>query len=244
MNAIILAAGMGTRLKDLTTDKPKALVKIADKTLIEYVIDLAMFADCEKTIVVTGSGHDLVRSFVERKYGIDNIVIVENKNYKKGNLYSLQAALPFVSQGFFLFNVDHVFSKQFIQEALNLSRLTEIFTIFCDNQKKIVPDQMKVLEEKGRLQIISKKITNYNTGYTGLDYCPDQARENFLSAVHEASRNFGGGAVKEDAINCLVQAKRTVHVADVSGFDWFEVDTQEDLALAEKLICQTQSCWI
>ena len=39
MKAMILAAGIGSRLKELTTDTPKALIKIKDKTLLEIVVD-------------------------------------------------------------------------------------------------------------------------------------------------------------------------------------------------------------
>lgn len=244
MNSIILAAGMGTRLKNFTNDKPKALVRVADKTLIEYVIGMATRTSPDKIIIVTGSGHAQVKDFVEHKYHDGKIMIVENANYKKGNLYSLQEALALVKGSFFLFNVDHVFSKQFMLATLDLSRNAEFFTVFCDNLKAIELDQMKVLEKNGQMIAISKKLTDYNTGYSGLDYCPETALHIFKSAVSRAGQSAGDNAVKEDAINHLVMADQQVRAVDISGFNWFEVDTPEDLALAEKMIYQTADNWL
>lgn len=54
MNAIIIAAGMGTRLRPLTLSTPKPLIKIFGKPMIERNIEFLLEKDIKKRIVVTG----------------------------------------------------------------------------------------------------------------------------------------------------------------------------------------------
>ena len=57
MNAIILAAGRGSRMKNLTSDKPKCLVQLNGKTLIQWQLDALNQAGISNIAVVTGYRH-------------------------------------------------------------------------------------------------------------------------------------------------------------------------------------------
>lgn len=59
LNAIILAAGEGTRMKSKT---PKVLHKVVGKSMVEHVVDAAIAVGCDRTVIVVGSGRELVEA--------------------------------------------------------------------------------------------------------------------------------------------------------------------------------------
>lgn len=66
MNGMIFAAGLGTRLRPLTNDRPKALVEIKGKPLLEHVIVKMMDAGIERIVINVHHYADLVEEFLER----------------------------------------------------------------------------------------------------------------------------------------------------------------------------------
>ena len=58
MRAIILAAGLGTRLRPMTDNTPKALIKVNDKPLVEYQIEYLKEKGIDEIIVVVGYLHE------------------------------------------------------------------------------------------------------------------------------------------------------------------------------------------
>lgn len=85
MKVIILAAGQGTRLRPLTNDRPKCMVELKDKPLIQYQLDLFKKFDIQDINVVTG--------YLEEKIDFKNIKKFYNPNYASTNmLYTLFCA--------------------------------------------------------------------------------------------------------------------------------------------------------
>jgi len=242
MDVVILAAGMGTRLGNLTSTKPKALVEVAGRALIEYAIEAALFIEAEKIIIVGGSGYKQLEQFVveKKKDNPKQIMIVENKDFKKGNLYSLRRACPFIDKEFFLTNVDHVFSRSLMMEVARLSGEIRRLTLFADSTKPILNDQMKILACGARVNKISKTLASYNHGYNGSDYCPQNAIKQFKQAIFGV---YSEQAAKEDVFNQLIKSDQAVSVLEINGHNWFEVDTPADLLVAEKLVSQAPDEW-
>ena len=86
MNAIILAAGLGSRLKPLTKEVPKPLVKVNGLSLIERQIYLLKEAGICEIVIVIGYMSDKFK-FLEKKY---NVKLIYNNKYKEyNNIYSL-----------------------------------------------------------------------------------------------------------------------------------------------------------
>ena len=65
MKAIILAAGIASRLRPLTNDRPKCLLKIGDRSLLERTIDALLENNIREIIIVTGYLHEMLESFVQ-----------------------------------------------------------------------------------------------------------------------------------------------------------------------------------
>ena len=99
MNAIILAAGLGSRLKPLTKEVPKPLVKVNGLSLIERQIYLLKEAGICEIIIVIGYMSDKFK-FLEKKY---NVKFIYNNKYKEyNNIYSLYLAQDYLNNTYIL----------------------------------------------------------------------------------------------------------------------------------------------
>ena len=94
MQAIILAAGMGKRLKELTKDNTKCMVKVNGETLIDRLLGQLSGLGLNRVVIVVGYKGDNLISYIGDRYADKlNIEYVENPIYDKtNNIYSLALA--------------------------------------------------------------------------------------------------------------------------------------------------------
>ena len=87
MRAILLAAGIGSRLRPLTLETPKPLIKINDESMIERQIKFLKEVGINEIIVVTGYLKEKF-NFLKEKYGVT--IIHNNKYDKYNNIYTIK----------------------------------------------------------------------------------------------------------------------------------------------------------
>ena len=93
MQAVILAAGMGKRLKEHTSDKTKCMVKIGGKTIIERGLRILDEKDFSRIVIVTGYKGDGLTAHVDSLGLKTPVVYINNDEYETtSNLYSLNLA--------------------------------------------------------------------------------------------------------------------------------------------------------
>ncbi len=90
MPAIILAAGVASRLLPLTDTTPKCLLHVGAKTILGHTIDNLHTAGIADIVVVTGYRGDQVREFIASRYAGLNVTFIHNPLYETtNNIYSL-----------------------------------------------------------------------------------------------------------------------------------------------------------
>ena len=108
MDAIIPAAGRGTRLGDLTADQPKGLVEVAGKPLLAYVLDVAVEADIDELIVIIGyEGSQIVERFGDAYRDVPITYVHQREQLGLG--HAVLQAQHAVNGTFLLVNGDNVF---------------------------------------------------------------------------------------------------------------------------------------
>lgn len=233
MQAVIIAAGLGNRLGDLTSDQPKALVPVAGRELILRTLDFADHPAIESRIVVTGyEGERLSRFIAERCPGVDT---VHNPHYRDGSIRTIEAALKRVKGDFLLMNVDHIYPRRMLERILDR---TSGITAMCDFDRTLGDDDMKVKLAGERLAGIRKTLDEYDGGYIGMTYCSASSLAQYAEGVKETRALEGDAANVEAALALLAGRKEEINICDVSGMGWLEVDTPEDLEHAERTIRQ------
>ena len=242
MQVVLLAAGMGLRLGHLTRALPKAMIRLQGKPLIDHTLPrLLANRRVEEVLVVGGFEHATLAEHLESQYAIfgDRLRLVENRQFTKGNLYTMEKALPYLSSSFLVCNVDHVFSEStwsFILQEREGSR------IFCDFLRSLAEDEMKVLlsPEKHLLQI-SKTLEVFDAGYVGLTYVGADKIELYREALAETAAIYGEKAVVENILPIMAGQGEAIGVVPFDKHRWHEIDTREDLSKTEAALAALEA---
>jgi choline kinase len=235
ITAIILAAGTGNRLGELTKNKPKVLLEVNNKALVEYAIDFMKTIGAQDIIVVGGY---LYQQLVDRVKSYDpKIQLAENKNYQEQNLLSLLAALLLASEANLLIgNSDYVFQDHTaaaISNNLNQLGVYASFDLSGDDT-----DVMKVkVDEEGNLVEMSKTLTDFQAIYIGYFYLPAEVAKELPKVAAQIIGEYGTKkSTVEYLFPALIKARYKIKVVDIGQADWLEIDTPEELAKAREIL--------
>lgn len=116
MKAVILAAGEGTRMRPLTLDTPKPLLKIAGKTLLDYIFE-ALPPEVDEAIIVVKYRADQIKEYCGKIFHGRNVVYTEGSEL--GTAYSFLSVKPHLIEDRFLFIYgDEIPAKEDISACL------------------------------------------------------------------------------------------------------------------------------
>jgi choline kinase len=231
MQAVLLAAGLGSRLGSLTANIPKALIPVGGMPLLAYAVRFAETAGARDITVVGGYGFDQVKREVEAR-GL-RVRLVQNEAFRDGNLVSLMTARPYVSGELLLMNIDHIYRPAIAGLA---GRPVDEITAFIDTDRKLGADDMKVRREAGRVREISKTLASWDSGYVGMTKVPAAALPRYWSEADMALRDEGRAIHVERILARLAAAGEGPACRDISGHGWLEVDLPEERAHAEEAL--------
>ncbi len=229
--AVVLAAGEGRRLRALANGRPKCLVPVAGRALIDRVLQSIADAGIRQVLVVVGyRGGEIERHVGSGvAHGLD-VRYAANPDYERGNASSFRCALRAVSaRPFLLTMADHICDPS----------LLRAFLAGCDEQIAVAVDRSrmdatreeeatKVSLRDGRIFDIGKGLLRWDGVDTGFSYWPSQASE----LVDDSMCGGELAALMAE----LAQRDPGVAARDVSGHLWFDVDTVADVASAERLL--------
>ena len=250
MRLIILAAGQGTRLRPLTNDRPKCLVKLAGKSLLDWQLEIAERCGIKDVIVVGGFCAELLdRSGVK---------VVLNSRYAETNMVSsLFCAESFFGEEFILSYGDIVFSAQVFETILASSCPIGV-TVDSEWQKywemrfanPLSDAESLRIGEKGLIESIGQKeedILRIEAQYIGLSVFREKGIDSLRNCYDLAIKSqengespFSSGSTLEnlymtDLLQGMINYGVQIHSVPVNG-GWMEIDSLEDLDIAEALV--------
>jgi len=235
LDVVLMAAGLGSRLGDLTRSLPKALISVANKPLLAYGLAFARLLNPRNIFVVGGFEFDQVKTTLDNlKAGAASdlpIQLVQNNEFRRGNILSFQAARPHLQGEFLLLNVDHIYRPAIAQIV---AQPASDVTGFIDTDRNLANDDMKVLRNpSGQIQEIAKTLTKWDCGYVGMTRVPASARNRYLSEVDAAMAQDGLDIHVERVLARLARTSSAPLCRDISGHGWLEVDTPDERSHAE-----------
>ena len=236
MNVVLLAAGLGSRLGTLTRDLPKALIPVAGKPLLLHALSFATRLRPTRLIVVGGfcfaQVKDTLASFRESdKAAALPIELVENTQFRDGNLVSLLTAKPLITEGFLVMNVDHIYRPAIAEVVVPE---VDAVTAFIDIDRKLGNDDMKVERgADGRIVSIAKTLTKFDCGYVGMTRVPTALLGRYFEEADRALAEEGRANHVERVLGRLAKTDFAPACRDISGHGWLEVDTPDERRAAE-----------
>ena len=236
MKAIILSAGQGSRLGHLVDDRPKCLIEFNGRTLLDRQLDTLAANGVDEAAVVTGFHDELVQAAVAARSGGPRVTTVFNPFYKVAdNTGSLYMAREHLAGDCLVWNGDTLVSDALMAKVVANDRPGICVTV--DRKPDgYDDDDMKVVEEKGRLKQIGKRIRDgVNAESIGLLAFRAGGAETFRDAIEAAMRTAEGTTIWYLRVIHHLAQSSDVWTLDISGEEWGEVDFPPDVAAARAL---------
>jgi len=240
IKAVILAAGRGKRISAHMNDKPKPLIPIFGKPLIEYPLEALKENGIEKCVIVVGYKAEKIREYLGNgeKYGL-KIEYVYNPEFDDGNGVSLYYARQLLDENepFLVLMADHLVDSEIVRRALQSIENKPLLCI--DYSPKYSPqlkDATRVLiNTEGYIQDIGKELTEWNGVDTGV-FILDKRIFEAIEKVKGKTR-----ASLSKCIKRMISDGVKLWACDVSGLFWLDIDLPEDLEFAEKTLAEMKT---
>ena len=245
MKAIIVAAGAANRLMPITNDKPKCLLEIRGKTIMQRQLEVLKQCGIDELVVVRGYKKEMIN--------YPNVRYYENTDYENNNiLRSLFYAESEMDNEFIFSYSDIIFEpgilEKLLQRGANISLVVDVDWISHYEGRLLHPiEEAELVEvENGKITKIGKQICPANRAhgeFIGLAKFSKTGAEILRSNYQRVAAEYHGRAFQQAAsvekayLTDMVQELiDTGH--DVSNIDirdgWAEIDTPEDLARAQE----------
>lgn len=234
MKAVILAAGVGSRLRPFTEIIPKCMIEVNNVKIIEKQISNLVRNNIklEDIVVVVGYKKEKIEKYLNEVYKGINIIF--NKDYEKtNNMYSLNLVKNFVKdEEFILMNADVYFEDKIIEELIAENHGN---VIVCDDGIYI-EESMKITKQDEKINKISKSISKQDAYGVSIDVYKFSKEGNaeLFNIIHNiiyVEKNVNSWT--EVAIDMLFE-KQDFYSLDMK-YRWVEIDNLNDLKHAEEL---------
>jgi L-glutamine-phosphate cytidylyltransferase len=236
MKVIILSAGQGSRLGHLVDERPKCLIDFNGRTLLDRQLDTLQANGVHEAVVVTGFHDELVGQAIGRRSGGPEVRTIYNPFYKVAdNTGSLFMARDELAGDCLVWNGDTLVSNALMARVLGNGHPGICVTI--DRKQSYDEDDMKVVEEAGRLKAIGKRLPmdTVNAESIGLLAFRSGGAEQFREAIERAIRTPEGTTIWYLRVIHQIAQGADVWTLDIKGEEWGEVDFPADVETARAL---------
>lgn len=240
MKAIILAAGMASRLRPLTENTPKCLLKVGKKCLLQRSIDALASNGIRDFVIVTGYLHEMIETFVAEQYGDKiNVKFIHNDVFDStNNIYSLWLARPEAEgQEILLLDSDLLYDPRIITKVME-SDADNVLTLI---RHELGEEEMKVVLDRENGTIIEISKTCNPADAAGESLGIEKMGCRYTSALYKElepmmNEEHLENVFYERAFERLIAKGHTYKVIDVTELFSCELDTVEDFENAKEKI--------
>jgi choline kinase len=233
--AVILVAGVGSRLRPITDSRPKALAPVGDETILGRAVRLLLEFGVSRLVLATGYREDAVRAALGGLAA--EVSYCPNPRYDSTqNSVSLALCREAVGErSFFKLDGDVVFDLELLER---IAAPRAELSAGVDSSRKLDAEAMKVVVEGTLIRRFGKGVPlDESHGESiGIERIDASASRKLFDALEERVAAGVTNLYYEDVYSQLIaEGQLVAEVADVSGLRWTEVDTFEDLESARRL---------
>ena len=242
MQAIILAAGMGKRLKELTDNNTKCMVKVNGVTMIERMLAQLDKLRLSKIVLVIGYKGDKLIEFIASLQVNTPIVYVENQDYNKtNNIYSLYLAREYLRrEDTLLLESDLIFEDTVLNSILEDSRpslaLVSKYESWMDGTVVTLRDDHSIAEFLPKEHFRFADIKSYYKTVNIYKFSRAFSESHYIPFLEAYSSALGNNVYYEQVLKVINQLDNSELRAKVlEEGSWYEIDDIQDLDIAESI---------
>lgn len=242
MQGLILAAGMGKRLKELTSDNTKCMVKVNGVTLIERMLGQLDKLNLSRVVIVVGYKKEKLIDYIKTLHIKTPICFVENPIYDRtNNIYSLALAKEYlVQEDTILLESDLIFEDSILENLVVDSRKT---LALVDKYESWMDGTCVKLHEDDTIEAFVpgkrfrfEEIKDYYKTVNIYKFGKEFSETHYVPFLEAYSHALGNNEYYEQVLRVITMLDDPGIVAKrLNGQSWYEIDDLQDLDIAESI---------
>jgi len=249
MQAIILAAGMGRRLKELTADNTKCMVQVNGVTLIERMLRQLDAVGLTRIVIVVGYEGAKLINYIGTLSVQTPIFYVENPIYDKtNNIYSLSLAKQYLlEQDTILLESDLIFEDNvldaLVDDPRNTLALVDKYESWMDGTVVKLGDGDTIEAFVPGKKFVFEEIPSYYKTVNLYKFSRDFSQSHYVPFLEAYEKALGDNEYYEQVLRVITLLDEpAIWAKRLNGERWYEIDDIQDLDIAETLFHPDDAC--
>ena len=246
MQAIILAAGMGKRLKELTADNTKCMVRVNGVSLIERALRQLEDLHLSRIIIVVGYRGEKLMEFIDSIPGITTPVIyVDNPIYDRtNNIYSLALASDYLTEDdTLLLESDLIFEEGVLRGLAEDPRdtlvLVDKYESWMDGTVVTIGPEDEIRSFVPGKNFVFEHIPQYYKTVNIYKFSKEFSVSKYVPFLHAYTMALGNNEYYEQVLRVIAMLDDPgIRARRLSGEKWYEIDDIQDLDIAESIFAE------
>lgn len=247
MQAMILAAGMGKRLGELTKENTKCMVEVNGKTLINRLLNQLDNSNFERIVIVTGYAENNLRSHIAGLGIKTPIVYVSNKDYNTtNNIYSLYMASDYLAeQDTILFESDLIFEDSALEKLIKNSHpnivLVAKYQSWMDGTVVSLNEHNEITNFINKAAFDFNSINSYYKTVNIYKFSVDFSKNQYIPFLEAYIKAVGHNEYYEQVLGVINSLQKAhLKALPLENEKWYEIDDIQDLDIAEALFANEE----
>lgn len=229
MQAVILAAGRGTRMKELTDSIPKPMLMVAGKTLIEHKFD-ALPESVDEVILIIGYQGDVIRAHFGDMFKGKKVRYVEQE-VLDGSMGALALARPYLTGRFIVMMGDDIYAREDIEACLAIPG----WSILIEKTESMASGGRMIMDEAGHIVGIEE---GDHTGKPGLMNTNLMVLDTSIFEYPMVPKAAGSDEYGLPQTVVAASNQSGIPLVPVFSSFWIQVTAPEDLTKAERILAE------
>ena len=246
MQAIILAAGMGKRLKQLTNNNTKCMVKVNGVTMIERMLSQLDKLNLSNITVVVGYKGKELQEYISTLNIKTKINYVENEIYDKtNNIYSLYLARHcLLQEDTLLLESDLIFEDSVLEKIVNdpypSLALVAKYESWMDGTVVTLDEENNITRFLDKKAFKFEDIQNYYKTVNIYKFSKEFSTSHYVPFLEAYSKALGDNEYYEQVLKVITLLdKPEIKAIKLGNESWYEIDDVQDLDIAESIFAPT-----
>ena len=245
MQAIILAAGMGKRLKELTSEATKCMVKVNGVAMIDRMMGHLDKLGLSRIVVVVGYEGQKLMDYIDALGVSTPIVYVDNNVYNKtNNIYSLYLAKDYlVQEDTILLESDLVFEEAVLHRLINHPYpslvLVDKFESWMDGTVVTLDEQDNIQSFVAKREFDFNRIDEYYKTVNIYKFSKEFSELYYVPFLEIYCKALGTNEYYEQVLKVITFLEDPhIKAVKLEGEKWYEIDDVQDLDIAETIFLE------